>query len=128
MHRLAVPLLVLSATMGTAHAADPASQRYVIYFQEWSAAVDKPAQDLIAQVAAMARTQGGPIHVIGFADPNGSKAANILLSELRAQRVIDLLSDAGVAPARLVSRGKGPVQYAMTSLESRRVEISFEKR
>jgi outer membrane protein OmpA-like peptidoglycan-associated protein len=51
-----------------------------------------------------------------------------LLSDLRAQRVADLLREAGVAPGRLVLRGKGPVNYAGTALESHRVEISFRSR
>ena len=127
MRRVAILLLLLVGMVSTA-SADQAPRKYVIFFQEWSAGVDGPAEEIIAQIAKIARSESGTLHVIGFADPTGSKQANILLSELRAQRVVDLLADAGVAPARLMLRGKGPVQFAISSQEARRVEISFHKR
>jgi outer membrane protein OmpA-like peptidoglycan-associated protein len=127
MRRLAVLVLALSAVLGCTH-AQAQNRKYVIYFQEWSAAIDDSAQGVIKEVADAARQQRGKIDVVGFADPTGSKAANLLLSDLRARRVADLLTDAGVPSGRLVLRGKGPVHYAGTSQESRRVEISFESR
>ncbi|OYV41495.1 MAG: hypothetical protein B7Z80_01475 [Rhodospirillales bacterium 20-64-7] len=104
-----------------AHAQQPS---FVVFFQEWSAAVDGPAQDVIAKAAAYARAHPAAItHVTGFADPTGSRQANVLLSELRAQVVADGLASAGVAPARISKVGRGSVQFAASSLESRRVEI-----
>ena len=125
MVRPLAALLLLCLTFGSAHAEQV--RKFVVYFQEWSAAIDPAAQEVIDQVATLGKSERGTIRVVGFADPTGSKAANILLSELRAQRVVDQLADAGVAPARLVLRGKGPVQFAISALESRRVEISFQK-
>ena len=127
MRRVAIVLLLLAGMVSTAW-ADQAPRKYVIFFQEWSADIDGPAAGIINQVATIARSESGNLHVIDFADPTGSREANILMSELRAQRVVDLLADAGVAPSRLMLRGKGPVQFAISSQEARRVEISFHKR
>jgi outer membrane protein OmpA-like peptidoglycan-associated protein len=109
-----------------ARAADPVpTQRVVVYFQEWSAAFDDSALASIAKAAQYAKAHPNiPLRVTGYADPTGSKQANILMSELRAQVVVDQLVQDGV-PARRISQGaKGSVQFALTSQESRRVEIS----
>ncbi len=109
-----------------ARAADAVpTQKVVVYFQEWSAAMDDSALASIAKAASYAKAHPGlPIHVAGFADPTGSKQANILMSELRAQVVVDQLVTDGVAPHSIGQIGHGSVQFALTSQESRRVEIS----
>ena len=60
-------------------------------------------------------------------DTIGSRQANILLADLRAQVVVDQLQTDGVEPKRVKQRGHGPVQFALTAQESRRVEISFSR-
>ena len=60
-----------------------------------------------------------------FADPTGSKKANALLTDLRAQVVMDQLQTDGVPVSHIVGRGHGSVRFALTSQESRRVEISL---
>ena len=97
---------------------------FVIFFQQWSAAIDGPAQDVIANAAEWAKSHANKrIRVIGFADPTGSRQANILLSELRAQVVADGLVGAGVGASHIQQIGRGSVRFAATALESRRVEI-----
>ena len=128
MRRLTALCLVAVMTIALhgARAADaPTTQRVVVYFQEWSAAFDDSALGAIAKAADYAKAHPGtPIHVTGFADTTGSKQANILMSELRAQVVVDQLVTDGV-PARTIGQvGRGSVQFALTSQESRRVEIS----
>src|SRR6185312_1355466 len=122
MRRLGILLSFLCFAIAPAIAADSPSQRFVVFFQEWSAKLDEPATTVIERAAAYARDI---VHVAGFADPTGSRAANALLSDLRAQVVIDQLQARGVRPARIIGRGRGPVHYALTAQESRRVEISF---
>ena len=117
-------LLLTMAALG-ANAADPPTQKFVVFFQEWSAAIDEPAQTVVKQAAAFAKANAGkPVRVNGFADPTGSKQANTLMSDLRAQVVADLLVSDGVDAKRIRQRGRGPVQFALSSQESRRVEIS----
>ena len=126
MHRLGL-LLLLSLTVASSAGADETpGRKFVVFFQEWSAAVDEPAQAVIRQVSEWVKSHPGEkARVDGFADPAGSRAANILLSDLRAQVVIDQLVSDGVDPQRIVRRGHGPVQFALSSQESRRVEISI---
>jgi outer membrane protein OmpA-like peptidoglycan-associated protein len=124
--RLAV-LLVFSFMVGSARAQQ--APTYVVYFQEWSAALDASAQSVIAHAADWAKANPGPsVRVTGFADPTGSKKANILLSELRAQVVVDQLTGDGVDANRIAQAGQGSVQFALTSQESRRVTVSFGPR
>jgi outer membrane protein OmpA-like peptidoglycan-associated protein len=129
MRRLGILLLLLFAVPGGARAADAASQTFVVFFQEWSAALDDAAQAVIGQAAEWMKSHpGNPARVNGFADPVGSKKANALLSDLRAQVVVDQLQSDGVDPGHVRQRGHGSVQFALTSQESRRVEISVGRR
>jgi len=110
-------------------AAPPPVQRYVVFFQEWSAALDQAAQAVITQAADYAKTNPQHfVHVAGFADPTGSQKANTLLADLRMQVVIDQLRADGVPAAHIIGRGHGAVQPADSSQESRRVEVSFGAR
>jgi outer membrane protein OmpA-like peptidoglycan-associated protein len=129
MRRLGILLLLFCVAMGSARAADAPSQKFVVFFQQWSAALDDAAQSVIGQAAEWVKSQPGNVaHVNGFADPTGSKRANALLSDLRAQMVVDQLQTDGVAANRIRQRGHGSVQFALTSQESRRVEISIGRR
>jgi len=128
MRRLGIVILLLCATAGTAAAADP-PRKFVVFFQEWSAAIDDPAQSVISDAAAWLKSHpGDTAQINGFADPTGSKQANILLSDLRAQVVVDQLQTDGVDAKRLRQRGHGSVQFALSGQESRRVEIAIARR
>lgn len=128
MRHLPVLLLLLGLLPASAEAATPA-QAFVVFFQEWSAALDRPAQTVIRDAAAYARSHPREIvHVNGYADPTGSRKANTLLAELRMQVVIDGLHADGVPQSRMVGHGAGPVNFALTSQESRRVAITIDKR
>jgi outer membrane protein OmpA-like peptidoglycan-associated protein len=123
MRRLALLLLLSALVAGPAQAAEQ-PRRFVVFFQEWSAALDPNAQSVISEAADLAKaTPGARIRVHGFADPTGSRAANILLSELRAQRVADQMQDDGIPRLRIRQDGHGAVKFAYTSQESRRVEV-----
>jgi outer membrane protein OmpA-like peptidoglycan-associated protein len=129
MRRLGILFLLFCVAMGSARAADAPSQKSVVFFQEWSAALDDAAQSVISQAAEWLKSHPGNVaHVNGFADPTGSKRANELLSDLRAQMVVDQLLTDGVAANHIRQRGHGSVQFALTSQESRRVEISIARR
>ena len=129
MRRLGILFLLLSVATGSVRAADVPSQKFVVFFQEWSAALDDSAQTVIGQAAEWVKSHPGNVaHVNGFADPTGSKKANALLSDLRAQMVVDQLQTDGVNSHRIRQRGHGSVQFALSSQESRRVEISISRR
>ena len=128
MRRLGILILLLCAVTATTRAADVPQQKFVLYFQEWSAAMDDNALAVITHAAEWVKSHPGNVaHVNGFADTTGSKAANILMSDLRAQVVVDQLVTDGVDPRMVKQRGHGSVQFALTSHESRRVEISISR-
>lgn len=129
MRRLAMLLLLVCAMISgapvpAAQAADPPGRRFVVFFQEWSVALDEAAIAVITDAAHLALEHPrAPVQVTGFADPTGGSKSNMLLSELRAQRVVDHLLEGGVARGQIRQIGKGSVKFAISALESRRVEI-----
>lgn len=124
--RRVVLLFLLCFTVTRADAAEPPTPKFVVFFQEWSAKLDDAAMTVIGQAADRAKAQAGLIaHVEGFADPTGSRNANSLLTQLRAQVVMDQLQTDGVLVPRIKGGGRGAVHFALSSQESRRVEISI---
>lgn len=134
MRRFVLPFLLLCAlvpgiTLSAAHAQGtsqgaPQGRKFVVFFEEWSAGIDDIARGVILDAAHHALTVPRvSVQVTGFADPTGSRRANELLSQLRAQRVLDVLRDNGIAQARITTAGKGPTAFALSPQESRRVEI-----
>jgi outer membrane protein OmpA-like peptidoglycan-associated protein len=124
MRRLVVSLLLAIAACTAP--LPPASQKVVVYFQEWSAALDDNAQSAITSAAKWAAANPTlPLTVSGYADPEGSKQANIDLSRTRAQVVKDQLVTDGVSPDRIVLTAYGSVDFAQSSIESRRVAIGL---
>jgi outer membrane protein OmpA-like peptidoglycan-associated protein len=125
MRRLML-LGVLFAALGACSLFDPPGQRYLVFFQEWSASLDDGGQAAVTAAAGWANQHpDAPVTVIGFADPEGSPQANRDLSRTRAQVVADQLATDGVAPARITVRSAGSVDYTMDSQESRRVIITL---
>lgn len=117
---LAAPLVVLSA------AAQAQGEKFIVFFQPWSAELDPPARDVVA--ATIAHANANPtlhIDIVGFASTNGGSRANLYLSLVRAQRLSDMLAEAGIDPARLSRIGEGAVNSVGTAEEARRVEIGF---
>jgi outer membrane protein OmpA-like peptidoglycan-associated protein len=104
----------------------PASQKFVVFFEGWSASLDEAGRKGVATAARWAKEHPGQIvTVAGFADPEGSKQANIAMSRTRAQVVVDQLVRDGVDRSRIRLTAHGPTDYTLTSLESRRVEIGI---
>jgi outer membrane protein OmpA-like peptidoglycan-associated protein len=115
--------------MGSARAADVPAQKFVVFFQSWSAAIDESAQAVISHTADWLKSHPGNVaHVNGFASTIGGRQANILLADLRAQLVVDQLVSDGIDLRRVLQRGHGPVKFELTAQESRRVEISVGPR
>jgi outer membrane protein OmpA-like peptidoglycan-associated protein len=117
---LGAAMVVLLAT-NPARAQPPVE---VVFFSTWSGDLDESAQAVIARAAQTAKAHPA-VHltVTGYADSQGSNAADKLLSQLRAQRVIDTLMADGVPGDQLdlVAHGATPA----TDVSGRRVEITF---
>ena len=124
MRRIMVLFLICFIILQARAAAAP-PPKYVVFFLEWSAKLEDPALAVIRHAADDAKAHPGlPVHINAFADPTGSRKANMLLTDLRAQVVMDQLQADGIQATRLFGRGHGSVRFALTSQESRRVEIS----
>jgi outer membrane protein OmpA-like peptidoglycan-associated protein len=110
---LGAAMVVLLAT-NPARAQPPVE---VVFFSTWSGDLDESAQAVIARAAQTAKAHPA-VHltVTGY-------AADKLLSQLRAQRVIDTLMADGVPGDQLdlVAHGATPA----TDVSGRRVEITF---
>ena len=82
-------------------------QRLDVYFDEGQARMTQPAQQMIAMTGE--RLEGCTIdrvEVIGLASATGGSAANMTLSERRAQTVAEAMQDAGwPAPTFTLSAG-----------------------
>ncbi len=96
----------------------------VVFFVEWSGALDDAAQGIIKQAAGAALQQPGKrILVTGYADRKGGKQADIYLSQLRAQMVTDTLVADGVPASRIRQAAAGAMP--VTGVIGRRVEITL---
>ena len=118
--------------MAPAPAAAPAApvdpnRALPIFFEPWSAALEESAQVALRQAADRIKANPrAPVLVVGFADPRGSREANMILSRLRARVVADTLIGNGVPNARIriLYRGATP---GFESVENRRVEVRLDR-
>lgn len=110
----------------SARAADAGSRNYVVFFKEWSAAIDKPAAAVISAAAKAAKANTSlKVRVTGYADTTGSAQANHYLTQTRAQVVTDALTADGVPASRIEQSSEGSVPSIDTKQESRRVTITL---
>lgn len=84
------------------------SRTGAVYFRPDSAELDKASQPLLAAALDVIRKCPGlKVEVAGHTDADGAAAANLWLSQRRAEAVVVFLRAAGVAPARLSAKGYG---------------------
>jgi outer membrane protein OmpA-like peptidoglycan-associated protein len=119
-------VLGLLLAIGACATPSPPPQRYAVYFQLWSTALDDSAKQVIASAATWANENPSlPVEVAGYADPEGSPQVNRDLSRTRAQMVADELTANRVAASRIAITGHGSIGFVMDSQESRRVVITL---
>ncbi len=121
MRRVALLAAVL-AGMSFAAQAQPV---LLVFFPLWSGDIDDAAKNVIGQAAAQIKQSGADATITGYADSAGSDQANLYLTELRAQRVIDGLVADGVPAERLKLVARGAQMVA--GVASRRVEIAIAR-
>lgn len=112
---------------GPAPTPAPVNQRaFPVFFEAWSANLDDPALQGLDRVAELAKANPQRrLLVVGFADPRGTREANVILSRLRATLVRDTLVEKGVPAGRIRIEYRGPTP-GFESLESRRVEVRLD--
>ncbi len=102
-----------------------------IQFETASAIISPDSQNLIVQLAEVARSCPGSISVDGHTDSTGSAELNRDLSLARAQAVVAALTAADVEAGRLTARGFGADQpiadnsTAAGRAQNRRIEIQL---
>ena len=98
-------------------------------FATGSATLTASALSSLNKLAAILRSGQGNIRIDGFTDNKGTDAANIALSQRRAEAVIVALRAAGLPAVRLRASGKGKTQPVADNgseagrARNRRVEI-----
>ncbi|NNF26926.1 MAG: OmpA family protein [Gemmatimonadetes bacterium] len=103
---------------------------YDIHFATGSAAIEPSSAEALGVIAEYLRESGDRYYVVGHTDDTGGLAQNLELSGARAASVkAALVSEHGIAGARLETRGVGPLAPVSTNGEeqgrslNRRVEI-----
>jgi outer membrane protein OmpA-like peptidoglycan-associated protein len=104
---------------------------FTVYFAFDDAGLTPDARAVLADVAEAARkSDAAMVNVSGFTDLSGSAAYNQVLSEQRANSVINFLVDSGVEAGKIVGRGLGETNPVVATeapeLRNRRVEIKLE--
>jgi OmpA-OmpF porin, OOP family len=102
-----------------------------IYFDTGSAKLKSESDPALGQVAELLRLRTAlKLHVVGHTDNTGGFAANMTLSQNRAQAVVEALTGRfGIAASRLSGHGVGPLAPAASNAgdagrgKNRRVEI-----
>ena len=137
---LTVAAVVVGTTASFAQTTQPAPaaapakapDSLSIYFDSGSATVSAKGQSVLDQAARTYR-DGKPIIMVvsGASDSTGSAAANLRLSQLRADNVLQGLVARGIPVERFQVLAKGETEPAVPAsegtpeLRNRRVEISW---
>jgi len=104
---------------------------YGIYFDTGKSAIKPESAQAIGEIAKLLKNDPGlKVHVVGHTDNVGGRDANIKLSQARGEAVLQaLVSDHGIAAARLSSYGCGPFAPVASNdteegrAKNRRVEL-----
>ncbi|MGD1877019.1 MAG: OmpA family protein [Kiloniellaceae bacterium] len=104
---------------------------FIVYFDFDRATLTSNAQVELADVIEAARGyQKGSITITGYTDLSGAEAYNQVLSERRANSVLEFLTGGNVDAARIVGRGLGEsnpvINTEAPEQRNRRVEIEFQ--
>ncbi|MGF1628701.1 MAG: OmpA family protein [Kiloniellaceae bacterium] len=111
--------------------AQPTPGPFIVYFDFDRADLTPDARVELADVIEASRAAGSAgISITGYTDLAGAEAYNQVLSERRANSVIDFLVGANVDASRIVGRGLGEsnpvVATEAPEQRNRRVEIEFQ--
>ena len=111
--------------------AEPMPGPFTVYFEFDDAELTADARATLADVVAAAqRSDIAAINITGYTDLSGAEAYNQVLSERRANSVIEFLVGSGVDAAGIVGRGLGESNPVVATEEpearNRRVEIEFQ--
>ena len=126
--RLGAMLAVALAGCAPTAPATVDGQRYLVFFDEFSAHITGDGQKVIADAAQAAKATGArAVRIEGRASATGSAAANRSLAQTRTQVVADQLAQDGVPPAVVRQMPIGQTGSGDPSVAERRVDIVLER-
>jgi OmpA-OmpF porin, OOP family len=122
-------LCVASAALAPpGFAAEGSGDRFLVYFDEFSANLTQKARGVIADAARQARdSKARAIRIEARASATGSQKANHYLAQTRSQVVADELEHDGVNPAMIQQVPIGQTGSEDPSVAERRVDIVLER-
>lgn len=104
------------------------SDRFLVYFDEFSANITPQAAGVAADAVAKAKAMPAKsIRIEARASATGSPEANQKLAETRAQVVADELQKDGLNPAMFRQQPIGQTGSGDTGVTDRRVDIVLER-
>jgi OOP family OmpA-OmpF porin len=126
------PFIVAALLVASAALAPPGfaqqGDRFLIYFDEFSANLTQKSRDVIADAAKQAKeTNAKAIRVEARASATGSVQANIYLALTRSQVVTDQLAKDGANPTMVKQVPIGETGSQDPSVAERRVDIVLER-
>jgi OmpA-OmpF porin, OOP family len=104
---------------------------FTVHFNLNNAELTPDARVVLADVAKAAqKSDYQTIDISGYTDLTGSEPYNQVLSEQRANAVINFLVDSGIEAGKIVGRGRGEADPVVAvqdpEMRNRRVEIKLE--
>ena len=105
----------------------PPDRVYPVFFTDFSSDLDPTGVAVVANAAALA--QKYPllsVKVTGYADNAGSPAADVALSQARANAVSALLQQDGIVAGRIIRSAVGTPPNSQPGVERRRVVIDID--
>ena len=125
MRRLAIGLGLLA--FSACAMQEPPDRIYPVFFNDFSSNLDPAGMAVVANAADIAKKFPRlPVKVTGYADNAGSTAAEVSLSQARADAVANLLEQDGVPRARIQRAAIGTPPNSQPGVERRRVEIDID--
>lgn len=92
---------------------------YQVYFDSNKVDINERGQMIVKNVAyVVANTNGARVTVIGKTDRSGDPAANMALSQKRADQVRDALIAAGVPPSRIDTSWTGEAKQEIATADN----------
>lgn len=108
----------------------PAARSFTLYFHEGTTEITDKSAPLLAEIKAeVARRPGAEIQVTGHTDTVGSDVDNDVLSQRRAEEVLNVLANKGFARDMMSAVGRGERQLKVPTADNvssplnRRVEV-----
>lgn len=90
-------------------AANGAVSFYGLYFDTDKAVIKPESKPQLDEMAKYLKANTAAVYIVGHTDTQGVLDYNMTLSGKRAQAVVDALKGYGIADARLIAKGVGPL-------------------